>query len=72
MNILNELTLYETKGYYIESKISLNNGIEWYCVVYDLNKDEKHLLSETISKKQAYLNAIERIEQLIKRENERN
>ena len=72
MNILNELTLYETKGYYIESKISINNGIEWYCVVYDLNNDEKHLLEETSTKEQAYLNAIERIEQLIKRENERN
>ena len=70
MNILNELTLYETKGYYIESKISISMGINWYCIVYDLNKDEKHLLSETISKKQAYLNAIERIKQLINRDNE--
>lgn len=72
MNILNQLTLYETKCYYIESKISINNGIEWYCVVYDLNNDEKHLLSETTTKEQAYLNAIKLIENLIKIENERN
>lgn len=70
MNILNEIILYETKGYYVESKISINNGIEWYCVVYDLNNEEKHLLEETTTKKQAYLNAINKVKQLIDKENE--